>query len=123
MGPVIQHEIARNYLISAAYVGMKGTHLYHSRDSNPAVYGPGATLANTQQRRLYPWIGRIQEERSDSYSNHHALQLSLEKRFSQGFTLLSNYTFGKTLGLTWGRKVRAAMGCATRGTGHWTTED
>jgi hypothetical protein len=67
---------------------------------NPSVYIPGqSTTSNTQQRRLYPLLGRIEQERTDAYSNHNAIQLSIEKRYSHGFSLLSNYTFGKTLGL------------------------
>ena len=34
---------------------------------------------------------------SSSNSNHHALQLNVEKRFSQGFSLLANYTWAKTI--------------------------
>jgi hypothetical protein len=96
----IQHEVLQNVLLTLAYVGMKGTHLYQSINENPSVYIPGqSSTANTQQRRLYPLIGRIEQERTDAYSNHNALQASVEKRFSRGFSLLSNYTFGKTLGL------------------------
>lgn len=107
----VQHELARGYLISAAYVGMKGTHLYHSVNTNPSVYIPGqSTTANTQQRRLYPWIGRVEEERTDAYSNHHAVQLSFEKRYGRGFTVLTNYTFGKTLGQNVGSENEGGNG-------------
>jgi hypothetical protein len=107
----IQHEIVRDFLVTIAYVGMKSAHLYHSINMNPAVYIPGqSTVANTQQRRLYPWVGRVEQERTDAYSNHNALQLSFEKRYSRGFTLLSNYTFGKTLGLNVGSENEGGNG-------------
>src|SRR5208337_299029 len=93
-------------LVTVAYVGMKGTHLYQSIDMNPAVYTPGtcgtqpcSTEANTQQRLVYPWMGRIEQERTDSYSNSNQLQITVEKRMSHGFTVLSSYAWGHTLGL------------------------
>jgi hypothetical protein len=107
----IQHELFKDYLLTVAYVGMKGTHLYQSINMNPSVYIPGqSTLANTQQRRLYPWVGRIEQERADAYSNYNALQLSFEKRYSRGFTLLANYTYGKTLGLNVGSENEGGNG-------------
>jgi hypothetical protein len=76
----IQHELFKDYLVTVSYVGMKGTHLYQSINMNPSVYIPGqSTLGNTLQRRLYSWIGRIEQERADAYS----LQLSFEKRYSR----------------------------------------
>ena len=95
----IQREIFPDYLLTVGYVGTKGTHLYQSTNANPSVYLPGqSTYANTQQRRIYPWIGRVEEEVTNSNSNYNSLQISLEKRFSRTFTVLSNYTFSKTLG-------------------------
>jgi hypothetical protein len=102
----VQHQIGGNLLVTVAYIGMKGTHLYQSIDMNPAVYTPGtcegqpcSTEANTQQRLVYPWMGRIEQERTDSYSNSNQLQITVEKRMSHGFTVLSSYAWGHTLGL------------------------
>jgi hypothetical protein len=107
----VQHELMKDFLVTVAYVGMKGTSLYHSINMNPAIYTPGqSTIANTQQRRLYPWIGRIEQERTDAYSNHNAFQFSLEKRYSAGFTVLANYTYGKTLGLNVGSENEGGNG-------------
>src|SRR5262249_21798718 len=39
----------------------------------------------------------VQEDATDIYGNYHALQLSAEKRMSQGLTLLANYTWSKSL--------------------------
>jgi hypothetical protein len=41
----------------------------------------------------------LEEEATIGYSQYHSLQLSLNKRFSNGFTLLSSYTFAKDVGL------------------------
>jgi hypothetical protein len=107
----IQHEVAKNFLITIAYVGLKGTKLYESVNINPSLYIPGqSTTANTQQRRIYPLLGRIEQERTDAYSQYHSMQLSFEKRYSHGVSVLSNYTFSKITGLNVGSENEGGNG-------------
>jgi hypothetical protein len=107
----IQHEIVRNLMVTVAYVGLKGTKLYQSINYNPSVYIPGqSSTSNTQQRRLYPWIGRIEQERTDAWSKYHSAQISVEKRYSRGLTILSNYTFSKVTGLNVGSENEGGNG-------------
>jgi len=56
----IERQIGGNWVASVAYVGNKGTYLPITLQQNPAVYVPGgSTVANTQQRRLYPTVGSV----------------------------------------------------------------
>jgi hypothetical protein len=48
----VQRQLSRNWLISATYIGDKGTHYRTSLEGNPALFAPGATLTNLNQRRL-----------------------------------------------------------------------
>jgi hypothetical protein len=96
----IQKQIPFDTVITAAYVGSKTSHTYGSHNINSAVYAPGATVATTQQRRLYPNFGIITEESTLGYSQYHSFQLTVNKRFSHGFTWLASYTFSKNSGLT-----------------------
>jgi hypothetical protein len=65
---------------------------------NPGVFRPGATAANLETRRIYsPTFAGIPSYESTGSSSYHALQLSVNKRFSRGYTLLANYTYGKAL--------------------------
>jgi hypothetical protein len=94
----LERQIARDWVASAAYVGNKGTYLPITLQQNPAVYIPGAsTVANTQQRRIYPTVGSVSYPNPGGNSEYHALQLNLEKRFSHGLTLLANYSRSKSL--------------------------
>ena len=86
---------ARDLVVSAAYVGTKAEDLPTSRQINPAVYGPGATLANRQQRRLYPQFEAIMSFDPIGGSEYHGMQLSVNKRFSRGYSILANYTLSK----------------------------
>ena len=94
----IERQLGKDWVASAGYVGNKGTHLNFSTHENPAVYIPGSsTVANTQARRVYQTFGRVLQYQSSGNSRYQSLQLQVEKRFSRGFSLLSNYTFSKTI--------------------------
>jgi hypothetical protein len=106
----IQQQLPFQIVVTTAYVGSKSDRLFGSHNLNPAVYGPGATVANTQARRGYQAFGTIEEESTLGYSQYHSFQLTINKRFSRGFTLLAAYTFSKDIGLT------AAQGEGSLGT-------
>jgi hypothetical protein len=101
----VERQIARDWLASATYVGNKATHLYSSEEANPAVYGAGATLTNTNQRRvlylLNPAAGAyystITQVDDGDNTHYNALRLSLQHRFAQHFTLLSVYTYSRCM--------------------------
>ena len=67
--------------------------------ANPAIYGPGATLANIDSRRpLLP--GKYASVRSIcmcSPATYHSMQASLSKNYSKGLTFKLAYTWGKLL--------------------------
>lgn len=91
----IQRELIGNLVVTAAYIGTKADDLPTSRQINPAVYGPGATLANRQQRRLYPEFESIASFDPIGRSEYHGLEMSVNKRFSRGYSVLASYTLGK----------------------------
>jgi hypothetical protein len=95
----LQREFARNFLATVSYVGTRGKRIPYLRDMNPAVYIPGqSTVANTNQRRpLYPDFARFSIIESVVNSNYNSLQASLDRRFSDGLTVLVSYTFSKAL--------------------------
>jgi len=105
----IQREIAKDWLITAAYAGTKGTHLALATDYNPARFLPGndpvsgqplSTPANLNARRpYYPPLTRVVWYLAGGTSSYHSLQMSLDKRFSHGFSLLTSYTLSKSLDL------------------------
>jgi len=101
----IQRQIGSNWLVSASYVGNNAVHLRAAYEQNPAIYGPGATLGNTNQRRfLYKlnpaagiYYGTITTMDDDVDTNYHSLRLSAQHRFSHNFTVLSVYTYSHCL--------------------------
>ena len=94
---VIEQQVTNDVLLRAAYVGSKGTHLLFDAQVNPGIYGPGATAANINQRRLYPGVGTIDLGQSTGWSKYQSVQFTAQKRFSQGYTVLANYTISKSI--------------------------
>jgi hypothetical protein len=97
-----QRQLSANWLASATYLGNKTTHVWSAEEINPAVYIPGkSTTGNTSTRRLLylqnPTAGSgydsIVESDQGGNSSYNGLLLSIQHRFSNHFTLLSNYTW------------------------------
>jgi hypothetical protein len=110
----VQRELGRNMLISAGYVGTKTAKLLAVRDINQAVYIPGvdaqgkplsnSTTANILARRptqLYKLtktpIGMITQEETSASSIYHSFQATFTKRMGHGISLLSAYTWSKSI--------------------------
>jgi hypothetical protein len=86
--------------VSAGYVGSKSSKLFGSRNLNPALWRPGATLRDIQQRRIYPQYALIEDAHTTGYSQYHSLQIVVNRRFGSGLTFTSNYTLSKNTGYT-----------------------
>lgn len=95
----LQRQLGSDLFVEAGYVGRLARHLPVVSEMNPATYGPGATAANIQQRRpFYPqYYGSIGDLHSDANSNYNSLQVNVQKRFSQGYTLQLAYTWSKSI--------------------------
>jgi hypothetical protein len=95
----IERQLGGSWLARTSYAGSKGTALASGRDINAPLADPKASTSTTNQRRpMYP-IGLGQAVLMEPAGNsiYNALQLSMEKRFSRGFTILANYTWAKTI--------------------------
>ncbi len=94
----VEREIFPSYLVRVAYAGSKGSRLSIVREANPAVYAVGATTGTTNARRpLFPFFGSIAVTESTGSSVYNSLQVTLDKRFSKGLSILANYTLSKSV--------------------------
>ncbi|MFL6448539.1 MAG: hypothetical protein ACJ746_12735 [Bryobacteraceae bacterium] len=89
----IQHQLPSAMGLTVGYVGSKGTHLDRAYDYN----APGPTTSFTQSLRKYPSYATINVRSPSASSIYHALQASVEKRFSQGLSFLVSYTYSKSI--------------------------
>ncbi|MGH9664509.1 MAG: hypothetical protein ACRD9L_08820, partial [Bryobacteraceae bacterium] len=94
----LERQIWHDLIARAAYVGTRGRGMQSFQEQNAAVYGPGATVGNTNQRRpLAPDFASLIGMTNAGVSNYNALQLTLEKRLSRQFAFVANYTYSKSL--------------------------
>jgi hypothetical protein len=89
----IQRELRPDLVLETAYMGSKGSDLMTKLEVNQAVRGSGPT----QARRAFPTYSSVRRYENTGYSNFHALQFKLDKRFSGGLQLLGNYMWSKAL--------------------------
>jgi hypothetical protein len=137
----VQHSPWANWLIEAAYVGNKGTHLTmlnQNLDQLPDVYlGLGSQLISTvpnpffgnpaipassslavaritlQQSLLpYPQFLNVLVNNYIGYSFYNAFTFKVERRFARGVSLLASYTASKLLDNMQGTGRPGAVGGA-----------
>jgi hypothetical protein len=95
----VQRAVGSSAVVEVNYVASSSSNLFSSVEANYAVYQPGATTANTQARRRWPQFGQINLALGAFSANYNSLQIVFNKRYSNGFTLLSSYTWSKALGV------------------------
>ncbi len=94
----VQREIWNQTVLTVGYIGSKGTHLLLLEEENPGVYIPNAsTSSNVNSRRLNTNFQTITDDIAAGYSNYNALQITWNRRFAQGFTLLGSYVYSKSM--------------------------
>jgi hypothetical protein len=100
----VQRQLGQ-WLLAASYLGNRSENLWRATELNPAVFGPGATTANTNQRRVlfqqnqaqgqfYGTIGQLDDTGRASY---HAAFFQVQRRFQNNFSILSNWTISKCM--------------------------
>lgn len=113
----LQRALPFNTLLTVGYVGSTSRHL----DNTITFNNPDPAFMNTdvQSRRPYPFhksqgetptfgTGNIRYLDSYANANYNALQVSYDKRFSEGLTFGLAYTYSKALGEGYGRNEGGA---------------
>jgi hypothetical protein len=89
----------------AGYVGSTATQGRDDITLNPAIYTPGGPTGNPQARRRFPEYGGINHFVQDRSSQYHSMQLSLNRRYANGFTARANYTLADLKGTIGGPEM------------------
>jgi len=97
----VERQVLRDVRLRVGYVGTKGSHLSGYYDQNAPIYNPSLTLAQNRAsidaRRPVPGFEQILRFFHGLNSSYNGLQISVDKRFSHGFSILSSYTWSKSL--------------------------
>jgi hypothetical protein len=93
----IERQLPGNMMLSVAYVGTHGVHLYRDLQLNQALPGPGPIPPRLPFYGVAPNIPTVDQRNGDGTSHYNALQVKAEKRFSMGLSFTASYTFSKTM--------------------------
>ena len=115
-GLTVEHQLGRDFLASAGYVGTRGVHLLRFATPNLGPNGiprvdsilplelagflfPGFRGANVAPGggRPFPLLGSFTSIESDANSIYHGLQLQLIKKLSGGVQLTGAYTWSHAI--------------------------
>ena len=88
----VQHQFGTSRVLELAYVGSKGTKLITARDINQ----PRPSTANPNLRPD-PRFDDITLEESSANSSYNSLQVRFEQRLDFGLSMLSSYTWSKSI--------------------------
>jgi hypothetical protein len=110
----VQHKVWKNMIFDLAYVGAKNDNLLRQVQINavprgarflpqnqdptlPASSVPGANALTNDLLRPYQGYGNIRMWDYSGYSNYHALQTGISRRFEKGFMFSAFYVWSKSL--------------------------
>ena len=102
----VQRTLAQNLLLDVAYVGNVGRDVFVNLPGNYPELDPTTTLSFQERRPYYatnPDLNQFDKRLNGGRTNYNSLQAKLEKRFSNGLSLLGAYTWAKNEqeGLDW----------------------
>ena len=89
----LQQTLPGNSLFSIAYVGSNTVHTGTSANLNQ----PEPAAGPTNPRRWFPQFANITTNPPVGGANYQGLESKFERRFSDGFSFLSGFTWSKTL--------------------------
>jgi hypothetical protein len=99
----IQRQFGRNWVVETGYIGSESHHLYGFQNANQPVPG---TTGNVSSRTPFPNYGVIQLVADGFNANYNSGSLKVTRRFSEGLSLTSSYTYSKSIDNSSGIRVQ-----------------
>ena len=100
-GLTVDHELPANFLASAQYLGSRGVRLFSRGGVNFCITKPDVNGNCTRTLdQFYPGgdpYGSVDYKSDIGASTYHALLLSLERRFTNGLSLQTHYTWSHSI--------------------------
>jgi hypothetical protein len=89
----VQRQLPGSTLLTVAYLGNRGTHMFVRTQYNVAHLG----TTPIAQRLPFPTLGAILNDKSIAQSAYNALQVDMEKRYSHNLTFRLGYTYSNAM--------------------------
>ncbi|HEV8369347.1 MAG TPA: TonB-dependent receptor [Pyrinomonadaceae bacterium] len=90
----VQRQLSANWVLEFGYLGSQSRHLYGFQNINQALPGP---LNSINSRRPFANFGVLSFVNDVFKGSYNSGSVKLTRRFSQGVTITTNYTFAKSL--------------------------
>jgi len=100
----VQRQLGTNWVVEAGYLGSQSRHLYGFENVNQAVPGTTGSVAS---RLPFADFGVISYAGDSFNAGYNAGSVKATRHFSQGLSLLTNYT--------WSKSIDNASGLRTQG--------
>jgi hypothetical protein len=100
----VQRQLGGNWSLEFGYLGSQSRHLYGFQNINQALPGP---LNSINSRRPFANFGVLSYVNDGFNGNYNAGSVKLTRRFSEGISLTTNYT--------WSKSIDNASGTRTQG--------
>jgi len=94
-----QRELRKSMMISVAYVGSESRRLPYSGLANAArqAFPNGTAAATVDAARAVPWVGAgVNYTLAIGKANYKALETKFQRRFTNGWSTLVSYTWGRS---------------------------
>ena len=95
----VQRQLTPTCALEIGYLGGASRHLQGFQDVNQAIPG---TVGSASSRLPYPGFSNIQYVQDGGTGNYNSLSVKATRRFSQGFSVISSYTWAKSIDNTSG---------------------
>jgi hypothetical protein len=93
----VERQLPASMVLKASYVGNLGRHLDYTYNINQPVPGPGALPPRELLYTLAPGVVADDYAATSGYSSYNSLQVTLERRYTSGLSLLGSYTYSHAL--------------------------
>src|SRR5262249_92212 len=90
----IQYAFTSNWILEADYLGSQAVHLYTNTNRNRFA---GDLSNDGTLDRLNQFFAGMSYTDNSGWAHYNGATVSLNKRFSRGYTFMTSFTFGKTL--------------------------
>lgn len=106
----LQRQLSNDFALAINYIGSVGRHLPLAYQGNPSIPGPGATLANQDQRRLFGGgrIAGVKYFQDAGISSYNALAVNVKKTFAKAYLINASYTWARSLDIQSGQPYLAS---------------
>jgi hypothetical protein len=96
----VEQQFGPSVALHMAYVGSETYHVATTVEQNPGHYFGDPTTpagANDGARTTYPNFNSVLQVQDGATTSYHSAQVGIEKRYSHGFQVQSNFTWSKAL--------------------------